>query len=207
MKKILSVILPIAAFALFLYGAVYLYNNLDKVTTDPLTQTQTGQTEEKEDSVPSDDQIPTEDETEIAVYPSLDFTVYDANGNAVTLSSLVGKPVIFNFWASWCPPCKAEMPDLEEAYLEYGDRIHFMMINMTDGSQETVSTAQAYIDGQEYTFPVYFDTDMSAAITYSVTSIPATYFVDAEGNLIAYGKGMLSADNIRQGINMILPNE
>jgi len=206
MKKILSIVLSVAAFALFMFGALYLYNNLDKFAADPLTQIQQDQTEEKEDT-DSPSETEEDKEPEKQTYPAPDFTVYDADGNAVTLSSLKGKPVIFNFWASWCPPCKAEMPDFEDAYLEYGDRICFMMINMTDGSQETVATAQAYIDGQEYTFPVYFDTDISAAITYSVTSIPATYFVDAEGNLIAAGKGMLTASSIKQGIDMILPTE
>ena len=117
---------------------------------------------------------------------------------------MLGKPVIVNLWASWCPPCKAEMPDFETAYREYGDTIHFMMVNMTDGYQETVEKAKAFIADTGYTFPVYFDTESEAAIAYNATSIPATYFIDAEGNLVVYARGMLDADNLQRGIDMLL---
>ena len=70
-----------------------------------------------------------------------DFTVVDEEGNPVSLSDFFGKPIILNFWASWCGPCKSEMPDFEEAYLEYGDVIQFLMVNCTDGSRETVEGA------------------------------------------------------------------
>lgn len=133
-----------------------------------------------------------------------DFTVYDLEGNAHSLSDFRGQPVIVNFWASWCGPCKSEMPDFEEKYKEYGDTIQFLMVNLTDGSQETVETAQGYIDGQGYTFPVYFDTDYSGAIAYAVSAVPATYFIDENGSLIAYGKGSLSQEQLQRGIDMLI---
>ena len=133
-----------------------------------------------------------------------DFTVYDLEGNAHSLSDFRGQPVIVNFWASWCGPCKNEMPDFEEKYKEYGDTIQFLMVNLTDGSQETVETAQGYIDGQGYTFPVYFDTDYSGAIAYAVSAVPATYFIDENGSLIAYGKGSLSQEQLQRGIDMLI---
>ena len=133
-----------------------------------------------------------------------DFTVYDKEGNPVKLSEYAGKPVILNFWASWCNPCKAEMPDFEAAYKQYGEDIHFMMVNQTDGSHETVDTASAFIQSTGYTFPVYFDTDLKAASMYDVSAIPMTFFIDAEGNFIAYAQGTLSADGLAQGISMIM---
>ena len=133
-----------------------------------------------------------------------DFTVYDLEGNAHSLSDFRGQPVIVNFWASWCGPCKNEMPNFEEKYKEYGDTIQFLMVNLTDGSQETVETAQGYIDGQGYTFPVYFDTDYSGAIAYAVSAVPATYFIDENGSLIAYGKGSLSQEQLQRGIDMLI---
>ena len=133
-----------------------------------------------------------------------DFTAYDLEGNAVSLSGFRGKPVILNFWASWCGPCKSEMPDFQEKYGQYGEEIHFLMVNLTDGSQETVETAQGFVDGQGYTFPVYFDTDYSGAMSYGVNAVPATYFIDEEGNLVAYGKGALTGETLQRGIDMLL---
>lgn len=135
-----------------------------------------------------------------------DFTVTDASGNVVQLSDFLGKPVVLNFWASWCGPCKSEMPDFESAYVEYGNDIHFLMVNLTDGYQETVELAQEFINEQGYTFPVYFDTEnQNATITYGVFSIPTTYFIDAEGNFVAHAKGALDMETLQKGISMILP--
>jgi len=133
-----------------------------------------------------------------------DFTVTDRAGNEVHLSDFLGKPVILNFWASWCGPCKSEMPDFEEAFLEYGDEIVFMMVNLTDGYQETVDTATAYIDGQGYTFPIYFDTQYSGATTYGVNAVPVTFFVGADGSAVAYAQGALSRSVLQQGIDKLL---
>lgn len=132
-----------------------------------------------------------------------DFTVVNGAEEEVKLSDFVGKPVVLNFWASWCGPCKSEMPFFQNMYDTYGEEVVFMMVNMTDGSRETVETALDYVQQAEYTFPVYFDTNQEAAYAYYVSSIPATYFIDAEGNLVAYGVGSLQEENILQGLSML----
>ncbi|MBO5166568.1 MAG: TlpA family protein disulfide reductase [Lachnospiraceae bacterium] len=155
---------------------------------------------------PTPQTTPTPDPTnnpDTNVNKAPDFTVYTATGDEVHLSDFVGKPVILNFWASWCGPCKSEMPLFQEMYDTYGEEIAFVVVNLTDGYSETVETAQAYIDEAGYTFPVYFDTDQDAAYTYYVMSIPTTYFIDAEGNMIAYGQGALSEESFKQGLSML----
>ena len=142
-------------------------------------------------------------ETEPAMETVPDFTVYDREGNEVQLSDFRGKPVILNFWASWCGPCKSEMPDFEEIYQEYGEEIHFLMVNMTDGYQETLESAQEFLDETDYTFPVYFDLDYEAAYAYGVSSLPTTYFIDAEGYGVAYGMGAMDRETLEQGIALL----
>jgi len=132
-----------------------------------------------------------------------DFTVYDRDGNTVRLSDFLGKPVVLNFWASWCGPCKMEMPAFEEMYKEYGKDIHFIMVNLTDGSRETVEIATAFLNTNEYTFPVYYDKDSDAALTYQVYGIPVTYFINAKGHLIAQGSSALDVETIKRGIELI----
>ena len=132
-----------------------------------------------------------------------DFTVYDAQGNAHKLSDFQGKPVVLNFWASWCGPCKNEMPDFEAAYQTHGQSVQFLMVNLTDGYQETKESASAFVAGSGYSFPVFYDTDVDAARVYGISAVPVTYFIDASGYLIAVGQGALSAENLEKGISMI----
>ena len=135
--------------------------------------------------------------------PAPDFTVYDKNGNTIKLSDMKGTPVVLNFWASWCPPCKAEMPEFDEIAKEYAGKVAFMMVDLTDGQRETVEIAQAFIDSMGYTFPVYFDKDSDAAYKYGIQSIPTTIFIDANGDLVAGATGAIDGDTLRRGISMI----
>ena len=150
---------------------------------------------------PSSTTAPTDATEPLLLAP--DFVVYDENGNEVHLYDYIGKPIVLNFWASWCGPCKMEMPDFNERYLQLGDEIHFLMINMTDGARETISIASAFIAEQGYQFPVFYDTTGSAAMTYGAYSLPTTFFIDAQGHAIAQAVGAIDADTLQQGIDMI----
>lgn len=180
--KILKLIILVLSIVVVILGATKLYNTLTSQVAAP---TQSGA-------------------AEAAATPAPDFTVYDLEGNPHKLSDFAGKPVVLNFWASWCGNCKKGMPDFDEKYQQYSEDVHFLMVNLTDGSQETVESATAFLETQGYSFPVYYDTDMSGAIAYGVNSIPATYFIDGSGNLVTYARGMLSAENLQQGIDLLL---
>ncbi len=143
-------------------------------------------------------------ETDAPVNYAPDFEVMDKDGNAVKLSDFRGKPVVLNFWATWCPPCKAELPDFDEASATYGNEVTFLMVNLTDGSRDTVSVVKEFVSDNGYTFPVYFDTQYSAANAYRVSSIPTTYFINAEGEIVSYKVGMVSASELESGIQSLL---
>lgn len=213
MNKYVKLGLGVVALIVLIVGSSLLYNNLSKdYQANNLKPIGEQASSGSEETLPGEGDTGVSDETEPTpapeqsntnINPAPDFTVYNAAGEEVQLSDFVGKPVILNFWASWCGPCKSEMPLFQQMYDTYGGDITFMVVNLTDGYSETVETAQAYITGQGYTFPVYFDTDYDAAYTYSVTSIPTTYFIDAQGNLIAYAQGALSEEMFKQGLSMI----
>lgn len=112
-------------------------------------------------------------------------------------------PVLVDFWASWCGPCKSEMPDFEKMYKKYDNDIEFMMVNMTDGGQETKENAKNFIKLEEYKFPVYYDVNMSAGRAYNVMSIPATYFINKDGKIVAYANGAIDESAIKDGIEEI----
>ena len=186
-----SLILTAAALLLIIVGALVGYTYLSRGESAPQLSE-------------NDGEAAVEGEDESAPQPAPDFTVYDAEGNEITLSALMdGKPTVLNFWASWCGPCRSEMPHIQEVYERLGGEVSFVMINMTDGQRETQESAEEYMAESGWTFPIYFDSDYDAAMTYGAYSLPQTYFIDAEGRLIAAARGSMSAEVLQSGIDMI----
>ena len=205
MKDRKTLVLLVLAFVIVLAGAYLLYNRLGSqyapdqlavestpVPADPAESgaAQPGAQQTAEDAAPERTAAP-------------DFTAYDADGNAVQLSDYFGKPLVLNFWASWCGPCKSEMPAFQQAY-EQEDGVQFLLVNMT-GGRETQADAEALLAQEGYTFPVLFDLDLDAATTYGVTALPTTYFLDAEGNLVAWAQGAINEQTLQQVLDMIRP--
>lgn len=192
MKNTVKLLIITILLVGLLVGSMFLYNKYSKEydvdTQIPHVETTVG--EQTTDAPKNENLAP-------------DFTVTDYNGNEVNLSDFKGKPVILNFWATWCYYCKVEMPDFNEVYKEFTD-VQFLMVNATDGQRETVEIAKSYIEQEKYEFDVFFDTlDRDAVRTYSVTSYPQTIFIDKDGNIVSHRIGMLSKDMLVQEIEKI----
>jgi thiol-disulfide isomerase/thioredoxin len=185
MKKSYTWIVLLLVIVLLLGGGTFAYRILSKMTAPTAPY----------------DTVNTLPQSDAAEAP--DFTVYDGDGNALTLLSLRGKPVLVNFWATWCGPCKSELPALATAFLKYGDKVDFLLVNLTDGYRDTVDGVKAFLEENGYTFPVYYDTDESAALACGVSSIPTTVLVSPEGKLLHTQIGAMEGDVIESLIAML----
>lgn len=136
---------------------------------------------------------------------AIDFEIYDYEGNKVTLKDFQGKPIIINVFASWCGPCKAEMPLFENIYKAYkNEDIMLLMINMTDGQRETQKSAEDFMKNEGYTMPIYFDKDLDFSMKYNVMGIPRTLFIDKDGNIIKDHTSMIDAITLNDYIAELL---
>ncbi|MBQ3069514.1 MAG: TlpA family protein disulfide reductase [Clostridia bacterium] len=134
--------------------------------------------------------VPTSDRT------ATDFAVQTRDGSTVRLSEHFGKPVVLNFWATWCGYCVEELPAFEEMYRAHGDEVTFMMINATDDRRETVEAVEAFLTANGYTFPVYYDVTAEAASAYGAYSIPLTVFIGADGQVAYVRRGAMNASQL-----------
>ncbi len=132
-----------------------------------------------------------------------DFAVLSENSEVVQFSDFAGKPIVINFWATWCGPCRSEFPAFQKAYETHGEDVHFMMINLTDGSRDTVQSVKAFAEEYRYTFPIYFDTGYNAANAYGISPIPVSVFINAEGEIVQKHTGAMTEAQLTQYLSMI----
>jgi len=219
-KKIATVAVSALLLVAIIIGATGLYGNLSgRMPADlPLAPPVQGggtanppsgnQQADGIDQQPAPEQgsgaaeVPRQDDNGRTLAP--DFTVQDAEGNEVRLSDRLGKPVVLNFWASWCPPCRVEMPDFNTVFEDIGHEVNFMMVCIVDGARETRDTGAAYIEENGYTFPVYYDIGQDAAMQYAIRSIPTTMFIDADGYVVTWAEGAIPEETLRLGISHIV---
>ena len=202
--------------ALVLIGAAVGYRTLSaeqspQITPMPVQQNtspeeeQTDVPEEQEEDLDID--WTEEEEPQVALDTAPDFTAQDMEGNTVQLSELLDRPVILNFWATWCPPCREELPCFQAAYETYGDRVRFMMVNLTDGVEDTPESVAAFAAENGLTLPIYCDTEESAMEPYSIYAIPVTVAVARDGSVVWSQVGSLDSETLEQVIQMLLDTE
>lgn len=123
--------------------------------------------------------------------PAPDFTLTTLDGDSLTLSDYQGQVVLVNFWASWCPPCNAEVDDLNAYYAAHKDE-GFVIIGVN--VEDTPADAQAFVERHGVTFPVVQDPDNTVADQYNVIGLPSSYFVNQEGKIFGFQAGIVTRD-------------
>lgn len=131
-----------------------------------------------------------------------DFTLTNEQGDRISLSQYRGKPVFINFWASWCPPCKEEMPFIQEAYEKYKDEVVFIGLNITvnDVKEEAI----AFMDAYGYQMPILFDYDGKVTLLYRAKSIPTSFFIDKNGIIKETHTGPMNLPQIENFFDSIM---
>lgn len=134
-----------------------------------------------------------------------DATVYDEYGDARTITALAdGKPLVMNFWATWCPYCVEEMTDYQEIYDEYGDRVSFAFIDIADGTRDTVDGASSWLYENGFSLPAYYDTNLEAMYAYGATALPTTVIAAADGEILRIAPGRIDADELRETLDSLV---
>lgn len=196
-------------------------------TTEADQETTEESKEESESGKPSDEnagianeseaagneESETSETTEAQALPAPDFTLIDQYGNEHTLSDYKGKVVFLNFWATWCGPCKMEMPDIQELYEEYGENqndVVFLGVanpktdERPNNSDIPVDEIKTFLTDNGYTYPTAMDLTGDIFMNYYVSAFPTTYMIDKEGNVYGYVTGTLTKDIMENIIKQTL---
>ena len=138
-----------------------------------------------------------------------DATVYTSEGEAITLSQIAnGKPLVINFWATWCPYCVQEFPDYKTLLSEYGDSVSFAFVDAPGSKGETVQKAQEWLAQNGYEdFPAYYDNDLEASINFGARSLPTTVVVAADGEIQGASAGAIDLQRMRTALYALTHQE
>ena len=130
--------------------------------------------------------------------PALDFTLTDQFGNTHTLDQYKGKTILLNFWATWCGPCRSEMPDLQSIYEDYGknekDLVVLGVAAPNLGQEGSAEDITAFLEENGYTYPTLMNEDASLFYSYGISSFPTTFMIDKDGNVYGYIIGAQSRE-------------
>ena len=157
-------------------------------------------TDKQDEKVQENAEESTESENE-NVAPDVEF--FDAFENSFMLSDFFDKPIVFNFWATWCGACKSHMPGFDNLYEKYKDDVNFIMLNVSDERK----TAEAFLEDNGYDFPIYYDDSNICSYVYGASSIPLTFVMKKGGEVYGYQIGALSEEALESAIMTVLEEE
>ena len=132
-------------------------------------------------------------------------TVYTEGGAPMRLTEIAdGRPLVVNFWATWCPYCIQEMPDYQQLFNEYGEKVAFAFVDCADGRRETVEMGAAWLADGGYALPAYYDTQGTAQTSFGVASLPTTVIASASGEALSISPGAISPELMRSALDSLL---
>ncbi|HHU19441.1 MAG TPA: redoxin domain-containing protein [Bacilli bacterium] len=182
MKRVLPIILVIVMFG---WAIVEFVNSTRDQAEDALSSDSARETEEiglKRD------------------YIAPDFEIMTLDGQQVRLSDYRGERIMLNFWATWCPPCRAEMPDMERFYQD--TEIEVLAVNLLE-AERTIDDVDQFVDEYELTFPILLDEIIEVAMIYEIQPIPTTFMIDSEGTIQFKSIGPLTYDQMIEVLDNI----
>lgn len=179
------------------FGAETVQETQDISETKAVSETQAEQASQEEAESSKQDQEEPGESTGAPVVPALDFELKDQNGNIHTLDDYKGKMIFLNFWGTWCPPCRAELPDIQKLYEEHGENAGEELVVLgvaapLMGQEQSEEDIVKFLLQNELTYPVLMDTEWSLFNGYGIISFPTTFMIDPEGDLYGYVSGQLS---------------
>ncbi len=204
-KKFLRYTIKIAGVVLILIGLMTFTGFMNGVSNYLNSYTPKTSTEK--------DNSTSKGEKEASSYPGIDFNLYDQYGKKHTLSEYKGKVVFLNFWATWCPPCNKELPDIEELYKEYNsNKGDVIFLGITNPSSEeypnnqdiSQSEIKSFLHEKGYTFPTLFDETGDLLTGYRISAFPTTFIINKNGDIISYVPGMMTKNIMKNAIAQAL---
>lgn len=212
-RSIAGYTVKVGGILLILMGVMMLTGWMNRMTADltqasdsegtPVEETESepvGQTENEETA---------EGENADAV-AAPDFTLNDQYGVEHTLSDYRGKVVFLNFWAKWCPPCRAEMPDIQKLYESYGEDAEVVILAVATpnvGGESDEADVIAFLEENGYTYPVVMDPTGRVLYDYGIHAFPTTFMIDAEGNVFGYVTGAMNGETMQSIIDQTVNSQ
>ncbi|SHO44289.1 redoxin domain-containing protein [Anaerocolumna xylanovorans] len=206
---ILLIVMGLMTFTGYMNGISSYLNRAQAVKENNVVKSDQSESEEED----TETENKTEEKAAAKTDSKTDFTLTDQYGDTHTLSDYKGKVVFLNFYATWCPPCKKELPDIEKLYKEYGSNekdVVFLGVtnpkskDYPNNSDEDKDYIKSFLEEKEYTFPTLFDETGEVLQKYGISAFPTTFVFDRDGNLLGYVPGMMTEDIMHNVINQAL---
>ncbi len=183
-------------------------------TTTTSTTSQEPEEISQEDEIELDDQASEETEetqkesSETENESSIDlakFEFIDGKEEVIDITDNIGRPMVVNMWATWCPPCREEMPAFQKAWEDHKEEVDFFMVNALHSKPgENKEAVDRFVEKHKLTLPIYYDLDMTTMIELQATFLPTTLFINKEGKVIHHQIGMISPEDLKKHIESIL---